>query len=398
MKPLKPKSMIAFKLAYKNLMGAGLRTLLIVVVLSVAYFLIIFMNGLYQGWDREARFEMIAWEVGQGQWWHENYDPYDPVTLTDAHAPLPAELAREAETGNVAPILLTQATLYPEGRMMGIMLKGIDPGQQVIRIPTAQFTSSGAEIPALIGTRMAESTRLKVGDHVVVRWRDTNGTFDATEILITGIFSSSVPAIDMGQVWIPLERLREMTGLEGEATLVVRGSEVSLPEEFAGWEFQGHDVLFAELEEMIKTKSVGGSVFYLIMLALALLAVFDTQVLSIFRRQREIGTYISMGMTRRQVVGLFTVEGAMHALLALAVGAIYGVPLLLYVGSKGIGMPDGADSFGMAAAQRIMPYYSAALIAGSVFLVMIATTLVSYLPSRKIAKMDPNDAIRGRIQ
>jgi ABC-type antimicrobial peptide transport system permease subunit len=157
-------------------------------------------------------------------------------------------------------------------------------------------------------------------------------------------------------------------------------------------------VLFAELEAMIKTKSVGGSIFYLIMLALALLAVFDTQVLSIFRRQREIGTYISMGMTRRQVVGLFTVEGAMHAILALAVGAIYGVPLLLYVGSKGIGMPEGTDSFGMAAAQRIMPYYSVALIAGSVVLVMIATTVVSYLPSRKIAKMDPNDAIRGRIQ
>jgi len=225
-----------------------------------------------------------------------------------------------------------------------------------------------------------------------------NGTFDATEILITGVFSTSVPAIDVGQVWIPLELIREMTGMQGEATLVVKGNEASVPEEYSGWEFQGHGVLFAELEEMIKTKSVGGSMFYLIMLALALLAVFDTQVLSIFRRQREIGTYISMGMTRRQVVGLFTVEGAMHAILALLVGAIYGVPLLLYVGSKGIGMPEGTDSFGMAAAERIMPYYSAALIAGSVILVMIATTIVSYLPSRKIAKMNPNDAIRGRIQ
>ena len=44
--------MIAFKLAFKNLIGAGLRTLLIVFVLSLAYVLIIYMNGLYQGWDR----------------------------------------------------------------------------------------------------------------------------------------------------------------------------------------------------------------------------------------------------------------------------------------------------------------------------------------------------------
>ena len=77
---------------------------------------------------------------------------------------------------------------------------------------------------------------------------------------------------------------------------------------------------------MIKTKSTGGSIFYIIILALALLAVFDTQVLSIFRRQREIGTYIAMGMTRKQVVGIFTVEGGMHAILAVILGAAYGFP------------------------------------------------------------------------
>jgi ABC-type lipoprotein release transport system permease subunit len=282
--------------------------------------------------------------------------------------------------------------------MMGIMMKGIDIRQHVLNIPTGQLTAAEDEIPAVIGARMAKSANLETGDEVLIRWRDVNGTFDATEITIAGVYSSSVPAIDVGQVWIPLKRMQEMTGMKGEATLVVMGEDADVPEKIAGWEFQGHDVLFAELEEMIRTKSIGGSLFYLIMLALALLAVFDTQVLSIFRRQREIGTYISMGMTRSQVVGLFTVEGAMHAILALVFGAIYGIPLLLWVGAKGIGMPEGTDSFGMAAAERIMPYYSAALIIGTVILVMVATTIVSYLPSRKIAKMNPNDAIRGKIQ
>ena len=47
-----------------------------------------------------------------------------------------------------------------------------------------------------------------------------------------------------------------------------------------------------------------------------MLAIFDTQILSIFRRQKEIGTYVALGYTRREVVGLFTVEGTMHAVLA----------------------------------------------------------------------------------
>ena len=390
--------MIAFKLAFRNLVGAGLRTLLIVIVLSLAYVMIIFMNGMYQGWDKQARYDMINWEVGQGQFWQESFDPYDPMTLVDAHATLPSELSQPAASGSVAQILITQATIYPEGRMMGIVMKGIDVNQQVLSIPTDMFTDAQDVVQAIIGTRFAKSANLETGDDVLIRWRDVNGTFDAAEIRIAGIFSSNVPTTDVGQIWIPLASLQEMTGMPGESTMIVVGVDASLPETISGWEFKGHDFLFKELEAMIQSKSIGGSIFYMIILALALLAVFDTQVLSIFRRQREIGTYISMGMTRKEVVGIFTVEGAMHALLALVAGALYGIPLMLYITSTGIGMPQGTDDFGVASAERIFPYYSVALVVGSIILVMIATTIVSYLPSRKISKMNPNDAIRGKIQ
>lgn len=390
--------MIAFKLAYKNLMGAGLRTLLIVFVLSLAYILIIYMNGLYQGWDRQARIESIAWEVAEGQYWHDMYDPYDPMTLVDAHAPVPAALEASASEGKAVPILITQATIYPEGRMMGVMLRGIDTRQKTLSLPTGKLDPDSEEITAIVGTRMAKLAGLEIGDYLLIRWRDVHGTFDATDVKITGIFATTVPAVDQGQVWIPLTTLQEITGMPGEASMVVMGDAPEEGSQLAGWDFKGHDYLFMELEAMIKSKSVGGSIFYIIILALALLAVFDTQVLSIFRRQREIGTYIAMGMTRKQVVGIFTVEGGMHAILAVILGAIYGFPILLWTQRSGIKMPEGTDDFGMAAAEHMYPYYSLVLVIGSVILVTLATTIVSYLPSRKISKMNPNDAIRGKIQ
>jgi len=390
--------MIAFKLAYKNLIGAGLRTLLIVFVLSLAYVLIIYMNGLYQGWDHQARIESIAWEVAEGQYWHELYDPYDPMTLVDAHAPVPAILEEKAAEGKAAPILITQATIYPEGRMMGVMLRGIDTRQKILSLPTDRLDPDSEEVTAIVGTRLAKSAGVQEGDYLLIRWRDVHGTFDATEVLISGIFNTTVPAVDQGQVWIPLKSLQKITGMPGEASLVVLGEAPEEGSTLSGWDFKGHDFLFRELEEMIKTKSVGGSIFYTIILALALLAVFDTQVLSIFRRQREIGTYIAMGMTRKQVVGIFTVEGGFHAILAVILGAVYGFPLLLWTSRAGIAMPEGTDDFGMAAAEHIYPYYSLALVVGSIILVTVATTIVSYMPSRKISKMNPNDAIRGKIQ
>ena len=95
---------------------------------------------------------------------------------------------------------------------------------------------------------------------------------------------------------------------------------------------------------------------------------------------------------------LGTVEGGMHAILALVLGALYGFPVLLWTRNAGIRMPEGTDEFGMAAAEHLYPYYSLALIIGTIVLVMLATTIVSYMPSRKISKMNPNDAIRGKIQ
>ncbi|MCK4990498.1 MAG: FtsX-like permease family protein, partial [Bacteroidales bacterium] len=291
-----------------------------------------------------------------------------------------------------------QATIYPEGRMMGALLKGIDTRQKILSLPTNILDPDSEEITAIVGTRLAKSAGLETGDYLLIRWRDVHGTFDATEVKIAGIFNTTVPAVDMGQVWIPLNKLQEITDMPGEASLVVVDKSPEEGSTISGWEFKGHDFLFKDLEEMIKMKSIGGSVFYLIILALALLAVFDTQVLSIFRRQREIGTYIAMGMTRKQVVGIFTVEGGMHAILAVVLGAAYGFPLLLWTQKSGIKMPEGTDDFGMAAAEHMYPYYSLALIIGTIILVMLATTIVSYMPSRKITKMNPNDAIRGKIQ
>lgn len=137
---------------------------------------------------------------------------------------------------------------------------------------------------------------------------------------------------------------------------------------------------------------------YILLLAIALLAIFDTQVLSVFRRQREIGTYISLGMTRTQVVGIFTVEGSMYSLFATVLGAIYGIPLLLFLSRNGIAMPEGMGDMGFSIADKIYPTYSIGLILGTIALVVISATIVSFLPSRKISKMDPVDALKGKVQ
>lgn len=390
--------MTAFKLALRNLIGAGLRTWLSVLVLAIILILIIWQYGVIDGWDRMAVRDMIDWEIGGGQIWTDQYDPFDPFTLEDSHRVLPQSLLEEIEKGNMAPILITQASIYPEGRIMGVLLKGIDPRQQVSELPTETLLAEDDEIPAIIGTGMARDAKLETGDYLTIRWRDVDGTFDAAEVVIKDIFKCDVPAMDNGQVWVSIGRLREMTQMPGEATLIITAKDYSWNGEENGWVLRDHDYLLKDMRDMIKMKKVGGSIFYVILMLLAMLAIFDTQVLSIFRRQKEIGTYMAMGMTRGQVVRLFTVEGAMHSVLAVVLGAIPGIPFLYWMARAGYAMPAGSDSMGLPIAEKIYPAYSLGLILSVMLLVIITTTIVSYLPSRKISKMNPTEAIKGKLQ
>ena len=388
--------MLAFKLAFKNLIGAGLRTWLNVSVLSFAFVIIIFYNGMIDGWNRQSRRDTQAWETGKGQFWIPGYDRYDPMTIQDAHAPISEEIQADVKKGNITPVLIAQATAFPRGRMQGVILKGIDPDQSVLKLPASTLGSSDTNDYAIIGKRMAESAKLGVGDKLLIRWRDKNGTFDAREIQIASIFKCDVPAVDKGQIYLPLKTLQKMMGMENEATLLVAGNGFAI-RDLKNWEFKNTDFLLADMDKIINAKKASGSIIEGLLLIIALIAIFDTQVLSIFRRQKEIGTYIALGMTRTQVVGIFTVEGGAHSILATLLGAVYGIPLFYFLGSIGISM-KAAQMTDIPIAETIYPYYSLRLIIITIVLVVISATIVSYLPARKISKMKPTDALKGKLQ
>ncbi len=383
--------MTTLKLALRNLLGAGLRTWLNVFALSFAYLAIIFLNGLMDGWQKQAKKDTIEWEYGKGQLWHHKYDPYDPFSLKEAHSIIP-----EGITG--APILITQASIYPEGRMMSVQLKGIKSDQNIINIPSSKLQYSEDNIPIAIGTQMSETTGLKIGDKTIIRWRDVNGTFDAIQVEVIEIFNNTVPSTDNGQVWIGLEQLQKMMNLKSEATIIVLSTNKSISSTDE-WVYKDLDFLLMDIDNMIEAKKAGNSIIYILLLVLALLAVFDTQVLSVFRRQKEIGTYIALGMTRWKVVMLFTIEGGFNSILAAILAFAYGAPILYLVNKAG-GIPMVADAseVGMSIADSLIPSYTISLILSTVLIVVICATIVSFIPARKIAKMKPTDALKGKIQ
>jgi len=391
--------MIIPKLSIRNILGAGTKTWLNAVVLSLAFVTIIWGQSLFRGINEEASRSMIDMQIGGGQYWVEGYDPFDPFSLEKAHAPLPPPLQAAVAAGDATPILIVQATVYPEGRVLPAELRGIDPGQKALAtFPSSSISGPPDIVPALIGARMAKAAGLAKGDAVTVRWRDAKGTFDARDLVVVETFTTTLQTIDAGQIWIPLEELRKMAAMPGEATMAVVRQGFQ-PAAVPGWIFRDLGFLKKDLDAFIKTKTIGMSIFYVLLMFLALLAVFNTQVLSVFRRRREIGTMIALGMTRARVIGLFTLEGALQSILAVLIGGVYGIPFLAWFKAHGWELPGGqADNFGLTIGNVLYPIYSVGLVAGTAALVFLATAIVSFLPARQIARLKPTDALKGKLK
>ena len=387
-----------FKIALKNLLGAKLRTFLNVLVTAFSFFLILFMSAMYDGMLQHAKQVTMDTEIAGGAYWHPEYDPLDPMTFEDAHSALPTEVETLVDEKKAFPVLVSQASIYPGGRIMPIIMKGIPPAQNIVNMPTgALFGHEDIDIPVLIGKGMASESKLEVGDAFTIRWLDVDLTYDANEGTVVHIMDTENFKLDMGHIWIPLNKAQSMLAMEGEATYVTYEKGVPPVQDKGDWIPRDIHYLVQDMEAAIEADKPGAQIMYLILLALAAMGIFNAQVLSIFRRGREIGTLMAIGMTRPRVVGLFTLEGGLNAVLAAVATLIFFGPVLWYFGKYGIPLPIDYTEMGMLVAKRLIPVYTIGLIVSTTILVSLIVLIVSYIPSRRIAKMKPTNALRGKV-
>ena len=396
-----------FKIAIKNLIGARLRTFLNVFVTSISFFVILFISGMYDGMRQYAKQTTIDTEIAGGSYWHPNYDPLDPMSFEESHSPIPDNVKNLIDSKEAFPILVSQASIYPNGRMMPVIMKGIPPEQSIINMegnntdkvnPTKMLANQDEiEIPVLIGSGMAEKAQLKEGDTFTIRWLDSEKTYDAMEGTVIHIMNTENFKLDIGTIWIPIKTAQSMLEIEDEATYVTYNKNIEQLKNSGDWLHRDVNYLISDIEAAIEADKPGNQILFMILLSLTAMGIFNAQVLSIFRRGREIGTLMALGMTRSRVVGLFTLEGALNSFLATSMTVIVFGPVLWYFGEKGIPLPMDYSEMGLMIAKRLIPVYSVGLILTTTILIAIIVLLVSYLPSRKISKMKPTDALRGKI-
>lgn len=268
--------------------------------------------------------------------------------------------------------------------------------QLLLKLPLAGLKSyadqPGDMIPAVVGVKMARKAHLKKGDTVILKWRDKGGAVDARDVLIVDVGDIINPRVDDGVIWLRLDHLRSMTDRDREVSWVAVREFLGPVQ---GSEFHGIELLMSDLLALLRQDRINSKILWGILMVLVCTSVFNTQILNIFKRQKEIGTLMAMGMEPGRIVKIFTLEGVLAALWALVLAVFLGVPFFIWFQGVGFDVTHLSEA-SFPIREIVYPDYQPREILVSVFIVLVLIIVSAWVPVKKIIRLDPTLALRGR--
>ncbi len=269
---------------------------------------------------------------------------------------------------------------------------GVMPGQlSAIADIGAAIVDGNSNLPAdgiLIGSRLARDLGLRVGQ--VVRLSSDRGR--ARSFRIGGIFSLGVASADRQAVYMNFTTARALfdlsTGISRIEIKVAPATDApgiaerlrqSTGLKATSWT-EDNSQLFEGLDAQART----GTIIKAFSLITIIVGIASAMLLSIVRRQSEIGIMRAMGASKGLVISIFVLEGTLIGLVGAIVGAfaawlaLLPLPPVAEVRSGGLPIDRQQGDFLLA-----------------VTLTTLAAMLASVLPARNAARIDPVEAIGG---
>ena len=258
-----------------------------------------------------------------------------------------------------------------------------------------------AESSAVLGEGLARSVGAKVGDSIVLLVTSANGSANAVELTVVGIFATITKEFDDNALRIPIQVARKLMRVEGATTWVALLTSTENTEQVAttlksGLPNSDYDlVIWSELADFYNKTVVLFSkqvdVVKFIIALIIVLTISNTQTMSVLERTTEIGTSLAIGLKRSEILRLFLLEGILIGIIGGVLGLLLGITLAHVISTIGIPMPPPP---GMAHGYTGQILVTANLAVDGLVLAISTTLLASVMPAWKASRMNVVDALR----
>lgn len=289
----------------------------------------------------------------------------------------------------VSPVVSGPALARRGEAVESVALVGIDVARYTRILPLRKDIIAGqlrvGAGEAVIGSQLAHDLGVGVGDKL----RLDAGQGSGSVVNIAGIFELGVRELDARYVYLDMKQTQSLLGLPGAATVI----DVTVRDIFAadlvaariarltGLKAESWIETNGQLMNALKSQSLSTQMISFFVAVSVALGIASVLFVSVIQRTREVGILRAMGITRRQMLWVFLIQGGLFGLAGSLIGGLSGYGMVWLFNNLGPGL-------------FFIPLNPMLLLAAS--LLATATGIIAAaIPARRAARMDPVQAIRN---
>ena len=244
------------------------------------------------------------------------------------------------------------------------------------------------------------------GSRVILSFLDVNGNQTVAAYRICVIFRTNNDLFEATSVFVPMEELRRLTGLEDgvyhrfiarleENDMTDRVTPV-LKEALPGLEVMNWKEIQVDLAMIADYINQIYAIFMVLILAALSFGIVNTMLMAVLERTRELGMLSAVGMNRRRIFLMIMLESVFLSVVGGFTGmAVSGIVIGItnHTGINLVKYSEGLEAFGYSA--HLYPTIGADFFIILTVLIVITGILSAVYPARKALQLNPVEALRG---
>ena len=401
-----------FRIAWRNIWRNKIRSL--VIMLSVAIGLVagIAVLALYKGMMSNRIKNVIYAESGHIQIHDKEFKKdYEPQFIIRNARALVSELKKDPAIKLIATRTVTQGMLATTTGSAGVQINGIDTAMENSVSGLRQKIREGNGFdPAkknqvLIGKKLADKMKLKVGGKLVLTFTDADANMISAAFRVAAIYQSENTPMDERNIYVQQSELNQMLNLTDqvhEISIILRKDALTdstvqqLQQKHPEYLVESWKSISPETELMINTVDISSYIIVLIILFALAFGIVNTMLMAILERTKEIGVMMALGMNRLRLFMLVFLETVFLTIIGTPLGLAIAWFLINYYNQHGLNWESRGkemmSSFGFST--MIYPEFPAEKLSMIIGFVLFTALASCIYPAVKALQLKPIEALR----